>query len=112
MNFQTARPAEPGPPVPCLPFSSQLKRQCLGEASFGDSRGLGEERLHFKLSVQHVALLLQHLLSCVVALLSVCLLPWTIVYVGAMTFLTFFSALVSVPSTVPVGALDKTLLSE
>lgn len=100
------------PLVPCLSFSSQLKRQCLGEASLGDSRGLGEERLPFKPSVQHVSLLLQHLLCRVVALLSVCLLPWTIVCVGAMTFLTFFSALVSVPSTVPMGALDKTLLNE
>lgn len=44
--------------------------------------------------------------------MSVCLLPWTIVCVGAMTLLTLFSALVSVPSTVPTGALDKILLNE
>ena len=48
VNFLTARPAEPGPLVLGLSFSSQLKWQCLGEASLGDSRSLGEERLPFK----------------------------------------------------------------
>ena len=102
------RPAEPGLLVPGPSFSSQLKWHCLGEASLGDSKGLGEERLPFRLSAQHLALLLQHLLCCVVDLLSVCLLPWTIISFGTVTLPTFFNALVPVP----MGALNETLLNE
>lgn len=48
VNFLTLRPADPGPLVPCLSFSSQLKWQCLRKASLGDSRGLGRKGFPLK----------------------------------------------------------------
>lgn len=94
VNFLTAGPAEPGPLVPCLSFSSQLKRQCLREASLGDSRGLGRKGfpLKCKRSAPCTSVTTFTVLCCCFV---ECFLPRTIVYVGAMTLLTFFNALVS-----------------
>ena len=113
VNFLTSRPADPGPLVPCLSFSSQLKWQCLRKASLGDSRGLGRKGfpLKGKRSAPCTSITTFIVLCCCFVEYLSSSLDYSLCRGNGLADL-FQCPGLSVPGTVPMGALDKTLLNE